>query len=295
VTAKLRDAQAFTRGFLLAMDWANSGTRSGLEERVPRLAGEDVPALYGAFRALPEESRQSMRITWAKREPLQRIDGRLKIHSSWMTELLSQEQSSTLLLALGELPPEMGRKVLRALWPKVRPSKPEDSVGEMKPLQPALAGHLRRRLFANFVRVSDSPQAGNRENDRFGRLLDLDRSEVWLLCQELGRSVQAQAESAADPSPSAIEHLRVVREIFGSEDSIVGHLGLRLLALALAAAPRSFSLSIAQQMARPIGQHLLTWRDESDRDGPATEQSVKEVLEKVDLIMDRRKTDTPTE
>lgn len=291
MTAQLRDAQAFTRGFLLAMDWANATPRPNLDQRVPRLAGEDIPVLYGTFRALPLASRQSLRITWAKREPLQRIDERVELHPSWMTERLRPEPPTTLLLALGELPPEMGRDVLRTLWPKVRPSRPEDSLGEITPLQPALAGHLRRRLFTRFVRLRVTETA----TGRFTRLLDLDAAELWLLSQELGRIERARTRSATDSDDTAAKHLQVVEDISKSEDQVVGLLGLRLLAVTLALAPREYCLHVAQKMAYPIAQHLLDWRDSDDSSGKSSERTLHVVCENVDIILQRRRAHAGTE
>jgi hypothetical protein len=187
----LSECRSFTRGFLLACDWAGRRPESSVEQRVPRLQGEEIPKLYDSFRLLPRASREGLRSTWARRERRCRLDEEVGLHSSWLTELLAGESGATLLVALGEIRPELGRDVLRALWPQVKP-RPGDEV-EVKPMEPAMAGALRRWLFRGFVHAAASPA----RDHPLDRLAAVDPQQMWLFAQDLGRDELTRVAEAA--------------------------------------------------------------------------------------------------
>ena len=194
----LNECRSFTRGYLLACDWAGRRPESAVEERIPRLAGEGVPALYDSFRLLPRTSREALRITWSKRERRCRLDEVVGLHPSWLTDHLGDESAASLLVALGEIRPELGREVLRALWPSLKPRAGEEI--EVRPLAPAWSGELRRWLFRRFVHAAPSPTRDHPPD----RLASLDAQQVWLFVQDLGRD---ELTRVAEAAPSEVDSL----------------------------------------------------------------------------------------
>lgn len=230
----------FTRGYLLACDWAGAAP-SDAERRIPRLEVENVDDLYQRFRQLPRATRESLRASWPKREPRARLD-ETGVHPSWLTALLQSEPAATLLLALGELKPEVGREVLRTFWPRVKPTQGEPI--EVRPLAPAWSGELRRWLYRRFPHAAPSAL----RQDALDRLALLDAQQLWLHAQDLGRE-----------------------ELGEGEASMLGEAGLRILATRLAAHPREYAERIAHQMGTSLAERFLEARDEAA--GPHTQPS----------------------
>ncbi|MEZ4649846.1 MAG: hypothetical protein R3E97_13875 [Candidatus Eisenbacteria bacterium] len=274
----LAEVRGFTRGFLLASDWADETPDSSVAERVPRLGGEDMKMLYRAFRALPAESRRAFRTTWAKRDRLRRIDEAVDLHPSWMVETLKDEPPALFLLALGELEPDLARSVLRELWPKKRP-RAEDALGEISPLSPSLAGAFRRWLFERWVHLpstssastgtparsgtdasSGAPAPGGAQ-DGMSALLALDAGQLWLLAQEFGRKALADHGGRLTPDHPSKDG-RLAFAASADDNERIGLLGLRLIARVLAGFPRDYALHIAQRIALPVARPFLDWRDE---------------------------------
>ena len=282
-TPNLAEVRGFTRGFLLASDWAGVTPDTTVTERVPRLGGEDMKSLYRAFRALPTESRKAFRTTWAKRDRLQRIDESVDLHPSWMVETLKDEPPALFLLALGELEPNLARSVLRELWPKKRP-RAEDALGEISPLSPSLAGAFRRWLYERWVHLPEggpvgtdgggSARAGAGDRRaKISALLSLDAGQIWLLAQEFGRKALADHGGRLSQNHPSVE-ARAVYSVSSDDNERIGLLGLRLVARILADHPRDYALHIAQRIARPVAEPFLQWRDEfAARASGATRQS----------------------
>ncbi len=279
------------------MDWAGQAPKGDLGERVPQLADEDMNSLYQSFRALPAESRKSMRITWAKRDTLRRVDEATDLHPSWMKEALRNEPPALFLLALGELSPDLARSVLRDLWPQIRPKQPGDAVADVRPLSPAHAGAFRRKLFAPYVHFADLER-----EDELHPLLSFTGAEIWLMVQELGRcEVEVLAESGSasvtrllagmSPTDSArmrkwlglpqvgdigpgpepetnadpdlersTAYIRASFSIGGDDNQIVGLIGLAILAEALGSRPIAYTQAVAQRMSYDLTRHLFHWQ-----------------------------------
>jgi hypothetical protein len=327
----LNDCRSFTRGYLLACDWAGRRPESAVGERIPRLAGEGTPALYDSFRLLPRTSREALRITWSKRERRCRLDELVGLHPSWLTDHLGDESAASLLVALGEINPDLGREVLRALWPRLKPCAGEEV--EVRPLAPAWSGELRRWIFRRFVHAAPSPT----RDHPLDRLASLDPQQVWLFAQDLGRDELRRVAEAApsevdsllrrlphdqavqlgrllaamqngvepegttdtmqislDPVPqvrrdevdaggfhAAAEHIRAVFEVAEIDANILGSIGLRSLAAALAAYPRTYALQLAQRMGLPLATRMLAWRDDFEvRDAASPPARSAEILHK---------------
>ena len=253
---------AFTRGYLLACDWAGSEPVEA-EGRIPRLANDDVHDLYLRFRQLPRATREAMRASWPKREPRCRLD-QTGVHPSWLTAQLQSEPAATLLLALGELKPEVGREVLRSFWPRVKPSQGEPI--EVRPLAPAWSGELRRWLFRRFPHAAPSSV----REDPVDRLAFLDAQQLWLLAQDLGREQLANAHPAkayhveqdSATSRGAAETVRAVLDVEEGDPNFSGSIGLHTLAAQLAQHPREYAERIAHQMDMPLAERFLARRDE---------------------------------
>lgn len=190
---------AFTRGYLLTCDWAGTAPPPDVEQRIPRLAGEMVHDLYARFRELPRASREALRASWPKREPRCRLD-EMGVHPTWITAHLQSEPPPTLLLALGELKPDLGREVLRSFWPRVKPGHGEPI--EVKPLAPAWSGELRRWLYRRFVHAAFSPL----RQEPLDHLASLDAPRIWLFAQDLGREELACLAAASVEEIEALLH-----------------------------------------------------------------------------------------
>ena len=260
--SNLQGARGFTRGFLLAMDWAGQCPDAEIAIRVPRLRDEDMRTLYRTFRSLPRESRRAMRTTWAKRDRLRRVDETVDLHPSWMMETLREEPPALFLLALGELEPKLARSVLRELWPKMRP-RPDAAVAEVRPLSPSHAGAFRRFLYARWVHLSESAGRGA----GLESLLALDAGQIWLLAQEFGRKELERLGgrvSGDHPSPR-VRAACAEGTDDSDENERVGLVGLHLLSSLLSRHPRQYALHMAQRMAQPVAQPFLRWRDEEAR------------------------------
>lgn len=145
--------------------------------------------LYGRFRQLPRSSREALRASWPKREPRCRLD-EAGVHPTWLTAHLEAEPAATLLVALGEIKRELGREVLRSLWPRVKSNRDDEL--EIRPLSPAWSGELRRWLFRSFVHTAPSLE----RSEPIDPLTALDAQQVWLLAQDLGREEIATLAAA---------------------------------------------------------------------------------------------------
>lgn len=256
---------AFTRGYLLACDWAGSAPVDA-EGKIPRLANEGVHDLYLRFRQLPRATREALRASWPKREPRCRLD-ESGVHPSWLTELLQSEPAATLLLALGELKPEVGREVLRSFWPRVKPSQGDPL--EVRPLAPAWSGELRRWLFRRFAHAAPSAL----REDSAERSAFLDAQQLWLLAQDLGREELAKARAAEQnrreppgdhsaESRAASARVESVLDLDEGDPNYLGAIGLHTLATQLAEHPREYAERIAHQMDVSLAERFLARRDE---------------------------------
>lgn len=253
-TTGFEEAGAFTRGFLLAQDWAGWPAEADVATRIPALAGSDVTALGTALRALPIATRRALRTSWAKRDRLVRIDTAIDLHPSWIAELLRPEPPALALLALGELQEDLARHVLREFYAGQRP--PEAATEGLRPLVPSDGGAFRRALYAPFVHIAHP----ERRATILAPLLALDVGQLWLLAQECGRRELARLGGTLrgdHPSP----RMRLAWATGAEDQERTGLLGFHLLAELVAPHPRAEACLLAQRMARTIGLPFLRWRD----------------------------------
>ena len=179
--AALNECKSFTRGYLLAARWAGARPADDVATRLPKLGDEPVGELYDAMDELPEASRSALEKVWVKREARRRLEDALGLHWTWLADVLADEPAPLLLLALGEIEPSIAKEAFRHLWPKKRVRSNEV---EVTPLHPSMAGHLRRHLLARFALLGEREQ----KVDKLAALLILDRRDVWMLAQDLGRA-----------------------------------------------------------------------------------------------------------
>ena len=183
--AALNECKSFTRGYLLASRWAAVRPADDVATRLPKLGDEPVGELYDAMDELPEASRSALEKVWVKREARRRLEDALGLHWTWLADVVEDEPAPLLLLALGEIEPAIAKEAFRHLWPK---KKARSNEIEVTPLDPSMAGHLRRHLLARFALLGEREQ----KVDKLAGLLILDRRDVWMLAQDLGRATLSE-------------------------------------------------------------------------------------------------------
>lgn len=196
--AALHECKSFTRGFLLASRWAGVRPTDGVAKRLPKLGDEPAGALYDAMGELPKASRAALEKEWVKREARRRLEDALGLHWTWLVDVVEDEPAPLLLMALGEIEPTIAKEAFRHLWPK---KKSQSNEVDVTPLSPAMAGHLRRYLLARFALQGEREQ----KSDKLAALLILDRRDVWMLVQDMGRATLT--ELAQSHNRAALDRL----------------------------------------------------------------------------------------
>lgn len=210
------------RGYLAAANWAGAALTPADVERIaahrtganattartttaqtttahPTTAAE-IEGAYAYLQALSPALQAEAPRRWAENEPPVRIDDQLDLHWSWLPDRLAQDPPALIVFALREVRPELAKETLRALWSRLRTANASEL--EVAAPAPALAAHLRRRLFSAFALLSEKPRTGG-----LAALLALGKKELHLLVYDLGFS-EITVAAGTSGSPELAELLR---------------------------------------------------------------------------------------